>query len=91
MKDPPSGAKERPVCEYKEAMVITGLKKTKLYDLFRRGVLLGYRDGVMIRFYRSSLLDYMKKRENTPAPLPPAPKPVRRSFRRPSGTQFKFL
>jgi hypothetical protein len=72
-------------------MVVTGLKKTKLYNLFRRGVLLGYRDGVMIRFYRSSLLRYMKERENIPAQPTTRLNLTRRSVKRPSGLRFKFL
>jgi hypothetical protein len=91
VKEKLDGAMDRPVCNYKEAMAITGLKKTKLYSLFRRGILLGYRDGVMIRFYRSSLIRYMKERENTAAPSA-SPIPVnRRKIARRPGTQFKFL
>ncbi len=83
---------DSPLCGYKEAMRLTGLKKTKLYDLFRRGVLRGYRDGVMVRFYRASLLAYMRERENTPAPPPPPP-PVtrRRATPPPPGVRFRFL
>jgi excisionase family DNA binding protein len=81
----------RPVCCYREAMRITGLKKTKLYDLFRRGTLRGYRDGAMIRFYRESLLTYMKERENIPAPPPAPARPNRRPVKPPPGVRFKFL
>jgi excisionase family DNA binding protein len=80
----------RSVCSYKEAMAITDLKKTKLYDLFSRGVLRGYRDGSMIRFYRAALLAYMRERENVPA-TPPPPKPVRRAGQQSPGLGFKFL
>ena len=84
-----------PVCGYKEAMLLTGLKKTKLYDLFRRGVLRGYRDGAMIRFYRASLSAYMRERENAPAPPapPPSPPPVTRRPASPPlpGVRFRFL
>ncbi|VTR91685.1 dna-binding protein : : HTH_17 [Gemmata massiliana] len=79
-----------PVCGYKEAMRLTGLKKTKLYDLFRRGILRGYRDGAMIRFYRTALLSYMKEHENTSA-APPSPPSKARKRKRPSGMRFKFL
>lgn len=83
---------DRPVCGYREAMALTGLKKTKLYDLFRRGVLRGYRDGVMIRFYRTSLMAFMKERENTPAaPTTPPKAPRKRGLNPPSGVRFKFL
>jgi excisionase family DNA binding protein len=86
----PDGTPAPAVCDYKEAMELTALKKTKLYDLFARGVLRGYRDGTMIRFYRASLLAYMKERENAPpAPKPPLRKP--RKGRAPNGTRFKFL
>lgn len=81
---------DAPVCGYREAMALTGLKKTKLYDLFRRGVLRGYRDGVMIRFYRASLLAYMRDRENAPA-APPPPKAPRKRGGRPGGVRFKYL
>lgn len=84
-------ADDAPVCGYKEAMALTGLKKTKLYDLFRRGVLRGYRDGAMVRFYRASLLAYMRERENTPAPPPASPKPPRKRGGRPGGVRFKYL
>lgn len=77
------------VCGYREAMAVTGLKKTKLYDLFRRGVLRGYRDGTMIRFYRESLLTYMRERENPPAAS--LPKPGRRTKAPPPGVRFRFL
>lgn len=80
---------DRPVCGYKEAMLLTGLKKTKLYELFRRGVLRGYRDGAMIRFYRAALLAFMRERENPPAP--PPPKPTRRAKPPPPGVRFRFL
>jgi excisionase family DNA binding protein len=79
------------VCGYKEAMALTGLKKTKLYDLFRRGVIRGYRDGAMIRFYRASLLAYMKERENIPAVPPPTSKHPRQSASNPPRVRFKFL
>jgi excisionase family DNA binding protein len=91
VKETPAGAKDCPVCGYKEALEITGLKKTKLYDLFSCGVLRGYRDGAMIRFYRESLLAYMKARENAPAPQPPIPKPRRRTVKRQPGSRLKFL
>lgn len=84
-------ANDAPVCGYREAMAITGLKKTKLYDLFRRGVLRGYRDGAMVRFYRDSLLAYMRERENAPVPPPAAPKPPRKRGRKPDGVRFKYL
>lgn len=90
MKKTPDDDGNRPVCSYKEAMMITGLKKTKLYDLFRQGVLRGYRDGSMIRFYRAALLAYMRERENVPATPPPL-KPARRARQQPSGVGFKFL
>lgn len=84
-------ADDAPVCGYKEAMALTGLKKTKLYDLFRRGVLRGYRDGAMVRFYRASLLAYMRERENAPATPPAAPKPPRKRGGRSGGVRFKYL
>jgi len=68
VKKTPEVEGSRPVCGYKEAVAITGLKKTKLYDLFHRGVLRGYRDGSMIRFHRTALLTYMRERENAPPP-----------------------
>lgn len=77
------------VCGYREAMAVTGLKKTKLYELFKKGVLRGYRDGAMVRFYRESLLAYMRERENAPAPKPLPRKP--KSTPKPSGVRFKFL
>lgn len=83
---------ESPVCGYKEAMLLTGLKKTKLYTLFRRGVLLGYRDGAMVRFYRASLLAYMKERENSPSAPPPPVRPRRaRKAAAIPGVRFKYL
>lgn len=82
---------DAPVCGYREAMALTGLKKTKLYDLFRRGVLRGYRDGAMVRFYRASLLAYMRERENTPVPPPVPPKPPGGRGRKPGGVRFKYL
>lgn len=72
-------------------MKIAGLKKTKLYDLFHAGVLKGFRDGKMIRFYRKGLLDYMRERENVT--LPP-PRPARRPRAKPKAlppTGFRFL
>jgi excisionase family DNA binding protein len=92
VKEPHAGASGRPICDYKEAMELTGLKKTKIYDLFSRGVLRGYKDCTMIRFYRASLLAYMKERENTPF-LPPPPRKARkqREGKAPNGMQFKFL
>lgn len=80
------------VCGWREAMKVTGLKKTKLYDLFRGGRLKGYKDGGMIRFYRSGLVDYMNERENVVAP-PTAPSPPRkpRAKTPAAGTRFKFL
>jgi excisionase family DNA binding protein len=79
------------VCTYKEAMQITGLRKSKLYTLFHKGVLRGYRDGVMIRFYRDSLIDYMQQRENHPA-IPPSSNPTpTRKRKTPEGVRFKFL
>jgi excisionase family DNA binding protein len=81
---------ETPVCGWREAMDITGLKKTKLYELFHRGIIKGYRDGKMIRFYRAGLTGYMQDRENRSAP------PVRitqrpRKTQPPSNNRFKFL
>ena len=81
-----------PVCDWREAMAVTGLKKTKLYDLFRDGRLKGYRDGGMIRFYRTGLMSYMKEQEVTAAPLAtpvPPRKPTARAAA--TGTRFKFL
>jgi excisionase family DNA binding protein len=85
----PTGAA---VCGWREALKVTGLKKTKLYDLFRSGRLKGYKDGGMIRFYRSGLVSYMKERENVVAP-PTAPSPPRkpRAKTPAAGTRFKFL
>ncbi|MBX9582846.1 MAG: helix-turn-helix domain-containing protein [Gemmataceae bacterium] len=80
------------VCGYREAMTLTGLKKTKLYDLFRRGVVRGYRDGRMVRFYRASLVRYMEDRENPPAAPAVAPAAARtRKPPKPPGVRFKFL
>ncbi|WP_029631166.1 helix-turn-helix domain-containing protein [Zavarzinella formosa] len=70
----------RKVCCYKEAMLLTGLKKTKLYALFRRGVIRGYRDGKMIRFYVASLTKYMRDRENSPPPVGKKPRIIPRVF-----------
>lgn len=71
-----TGTGDATVCGWREAMEVTGLRKTKLYELFRGGVLKGYRDGRMIRFYRKGLLDYMRERENiTAPPLRPARRP----------------
>jgi excisionase family DNA binding protein len=80
-----------PVCTYKEAMQVTGLKKSKLYTLFHKGVLRGYRDGNMIRFYRESLHTYMRQRENQPSVVPPSvptSKPKRKSS---TEIRFKYL
>ena len=78
------------VCDGKEAMVVTGLKKSKLYALFGSGVLKGYRDGKMIRFYSASLADYMKQRENSgnKATIPVA---RRQPKKKASPTRLKFL
>ena len=79
------------VCGWREAMVITGLKKTKLYEMFHRRALTGYRDGGMIRFYRTGLRAYMHARENPAAPPPRrAARPLKN--RTPLvHTGFKFL
>jgi excisionase family DNA binding protein len=85
----PTGAT---VCGWREAMRLTGLKKTKLYELFRDGRLKGYKDGGMIRFYRTGLAGYMKERENVVAPSPaPAPPRKPRANTLAAGTRFKFL
>jgi hypothetical protein len=82
---------ESAVCTWQEAMQIAGLKKTKLYSLFHAGVLKGYRDGKMIRFYRKGLLDYMRERENvTLPPLRPARRPRAKS-KSLAATRFRFL
>lgn len=79
------------VCGWQEAMEVTGLKKTKLYELFHAGVLKGYRDGAMIRFYRTALLGYMRDRENSVAPpLRPARRPRKAGMSK-QGTRFKYL
>jgi len=82
------------VCDWHEAMAVTGLKKSKLYASFARGVLTGYRDGGMIRFYRAGLIAYMRDRENAAAP-PLSPRPARapRRGRTPAAdaVRFKFL
>jgi excisionase family DNA binding protein len=81
---------EAPVCDWREAMGLTGLKKTKLYELFHRGIIKGYRDGKMIRFYREDLTGYMRDRENRLAP----PVRIRQRSRKPQPTstnRFKFL
>jgi excisionase family DNA binding protein len=91
-KPQPSGTGDAMVCGWQEAMEVTGLKKTKLYELFRDGTLKGYRDGRMIRFYRKGLADYMRERENVT--LPP-PRSVRRTRAAKSKTtpamRFRFL
>lgn len=80
------------VCGWREAMQVTGLKKTKLYELFRGGRLKGYRDGGMIRFYRTGLVSYMKDRENVVAPPTIPAQPKRPRANTPvAGTRFKFL
>ncbi len=85
----PTGAT---VCGWREAMRVTGLKKTKLYELFRDGRLKGYKDGGMIRFYRTGLVSYMKERENVVAPsTAPAPPRKPRAQTPAAGTRFKFL
>lgn len=85
----PTGAT---VCGWREAMRVTGLKKTKLYELFRDGRLKGYKDGGMIRFYRTGLVSYMKERENVVAPsTAPAPPRKPRAQTLAAGTRFKFL
>lgn len=83
---------ESPVCDWKEAMAISGLRKTKLYELFHQGRLKGFKDGGMIRFYHTGLAAYMKQQENTTA-LPTPSTPKRKPAPRPSaaGTRFKFL
>jgi hypothetical protein len=90
-KPQPADTGDAAVCGWKEALVITGLKKTKLYDLFGRGVLRGYRDGTMIRFYRAGLKSYMKDRENTPAAAPPRPARRPRKSKTAAPTRFKYL
>ena len=90
-KPQPADTGDAAVCGWKEALVITGLKKTKLYDLFGRGVLRGYRDGTMIRFYRTGLNSYMKDRENTPAAAPPRPARRPRKSKTAAPTRFKYL
>jgi excisionase family DNA binding protein len=86
-----STAGDESVCGWKDAMEMTGLKKTKLYTLFNKGVLRGYRDGSMIRFYRSALTNYMKDRENTPGKKGPLPQSRRRKSKTPARPQIKFL
>jgi hypothetical protein len=91
-KETPPEPSETSVCGWWEAMAVTGLKKTKLYDLFRRGVLKGYRDGAMIRFYRAGLVAYMRERENGTAPQPrPVRRPRKARTTTPSSARFKFL
>jgi hypothetical protein len=85
------GKSKGPVCDWKEAMQLTGLKKSKLYQLFHQGRLTGYKDGI-IRFYRTGLMGFMKERENVAAP-PTTPTPQRKPPARSSaaGTRFRFL
>jgi hypothetical protein len=91
VKPRPANVGDAAVCGWREALVITGLKKTKLYDLFGRGVLRGYRDGTMIRFYRAGLNSYMNDRENTPAAAPPRPARRPRKSKATTPTLFKYL
>jgi excisionase family DNA binding protein len=86
-----TGTGDAAVCGWREAMEATGLRKTKLYELFRDGALKGYRDGRMIRFYRKGLADYMRERENVRLPPPrPARRPRAKSTALPA-TRFQFL
>lgn len=87
-----TAASESPVCGWREAMQVTGLKKTKLYELFRNGRLTGYKDGGMIRFYRSGLASYMTLSDNTaPPPAVPIRKRKPRAMTPSPGTHFKYL
>lgn len=78
-------------------MAYTGLKKSFLYELLRKGRIEGLRiDGVR-RWSRDGLDRFLKNhtvgKESTP-PVPAEPKPVtkrRRPFEQPACSGFRFL
>lgn len=86
-----AGTGDAVACGWQEAMEATGLKKTKLYTLFRDGTLKGYRDGRMIRFYRKGLADYMRERENVTLPPPRPTRRPRATAKVLPATRFRFL
>ncbi len=88
--------KPEEMLNYKQVMERTGLSRTKVYDLFERGELTGYRaDGRRV-FFASGVDAYIERNRNAaPAPAPPPPAaPRRRRPPRPAGsrvTGLKFL
>lgn len=78
--------------KYKDVCKLTGLSKSAVYDLFRKGELSGFRSGRAVLFYRKGVEKFVKLNENKGSATPP-PTPSTRTRKRASvpQMQFKFL